>query len=100
MIASPVPDDGLGALERLQERGLGRGADVQAHPAVGDAGLDGGGADLGIFGELVGGAEILREVDLHALGLRLLHQLPDDLGSFFVVQGAPDLAIRRREKRR
>jgi hypothetical protein len=39
-------------------------------------------------------------VDLHALGLRLLHQLPDDLGSFFVVQGAPDLAIRRREKRR
>ena len=46
---------------------------------------------LGGLVELVSGDKVDRQVDLDVVGLGLLHQLGDDLGSLGVVQRAADL---------
>ena len=76
-----VPDHGLAVGKSVLE-GLDRvGADVQAHPAVGD-GIDRHGLAIGIGGEGIGQHHIAGQQQLHALGGRLGLQL---LGQFELV---------------
>lgn len=89
----PVPEDGLGLGDGLLVGLDGLGADVQTHVAVGDTGGIGGGADLGVGGELVGGDVVDGKDDLDVVLLGLLDDLADDLAAGFVEETVADLDV-------
>ena len=58
--------------------------------AVGDAALNGGGAGVGAFAEVVGGDEVHGQVHFHALGCGLGQQFVDNFGALGVKEGFAD----------
>ena len=54
--------------------------------SFGDSGSNGGRSAGGIFGEFVSSDEVNWQVDLDVVGLGLVHDLGDNLGSLFVEQ--------------
>mmetsp|Transcript_11079 Transcript_11079/g.26960 ORF Transcript_11079/g.26960 Transcript_11079/m.26960 type:complete len:493 (+) Transcript_11079:174-1652(+) len=85
-----VPDDGLALLELRLEGRDGVGADVEAHPAVGD-GVHGDDLGVGVGGELVGDHHVGGQQQLHALRRRLRHQLLGQLNLVVLHQGGAHL---------
>mmetsp|Transcript_57453 Transcript_57453/g.136798 ORF Transcript_57453/g.136798 Transcript_57453/m.136798 type:complete len:350 (-) Transcript_57453:268-1317(-) len=85
-----VPNDGLGLSHRLGVALNGGGAAVQAHEALGDSGRQRGRLDLSVLAELGGANKVRGQHDLHALGLRLLHDLRHDLRALLVEEGVAD----------
>lgn len=79
-----VPQDGLGLINGLLVQLDGLVTTVEAHPSVRDAVLVSGEASVGVLVELVGGDEVSRQDNLDVLGLGLLDQLGNGLGTGLV----------------
>mmetsp|Transcript_20964 Transcript_20964/g.51867 ORF Transcript_20964/g.51867 Transcript_20964/m.51867 type:complete len:365 (+) Transcript_20964:135-1229(+) len=84
-----VPDDRLALGELALESLEGVGADVKAHPAVGD-GVDRDNLSCGIGGELVGDDDVGGEEDLDAHLLSLGHQLLGEIDLVVLNERRPD----------
>ena len=85
-----VPDQGLRGRDRRAVELDRLGAAVQAHEAIRDALLLGGGLDLAVLAELGRDDEVDREDELDALRLGLLQDVGHDLGALLVVEGGAD----------
>jgi hypothetical protein len=86
-----VPEDGLGLVDGLVDELDGLGSGVESHPSVRNAGLIGGGASLGIRGELVAGDVVNWQDKLDVVLLGLLDQVADDLAASLIEQAVADL---------
>ena len=85
-----VPEDGLGLGDGLLVELDGLLAAVKSLPAVGDTVLVGGVAGVGVLVELVGGDVVDGEDELDALGLGLLNEAADGLGTGLIEEGVSD----------
>lgn len=85
-----VPEDGLGVGDGLLVELDGLVAAVKSLPAVRDTVLVGGVASVGVLVELVGGDVINGEDELDALGLGLLNEAADSLGTGLVEERVTD----------
>lgn len=88
-----VPEDGLGVVNSLLVELNGLGAAVKTHPAVGNARLVSGRANLGILVELVGGDVVDGKDELDVVGLGLLDELADGLGAGLVKEGVTNADV-------
>ena len=93
----PVPDHGARVLHRGGEGLDGLGPDVHAH-AVGGDGHGRHQLGLGIGGELRGTEGVLRQEQLHALGLGLFHHLPAIVQPVLLQQGGAHAAAHGLDK--
>ena len=71
----------------------GLGADVEAHPAVGDL-VDAHGLGVGVRGELVGDDDVGGEEELHAGGLALAIELLGEVDLVVLDEGGADISCR------
>lgn len=88
-----VPEDGLSLGNSLLVQLDRLGADVQTHEAVRNTLGVGGGANVGIGGELVGGHVVDGQDDLDVVLLGLLDDVADDLAAGLVEEGVTDLDV-------
>ncbi|KAI6777240.1 hypothetical protein HG530_001185 [Fusarium avenaceum] len=85
-----VPEDGLGLSDGLLVELDGLVAAVKSLPAVGDTVLVGGVASVGVLVELVGSDVVDGENELNALGLGLLNEAANSLGTGLVEERVTD----------
>mmetsp|Transcript_78597 Transcript_78597/g.129999 ORF Transcript_78597/g.129999 Transcript_78597/m.129999 type:complete len:314 (+) Transcript_78597:1479-2420(+) len=83
----PVPDDGLAPGNGRGIQLVGLWTTVQAHEALGDAGLDGGVLDLSVLAVLGGTDKVNGQNNFDSLFLGLGHDLGNDLGTFLIEEG-------------
>lgn len=88
-----VPQDGLSLVDGGAVELDGLLAAVEAHPAVGDAGLVGGGGGIGGGGEGVGGDVVAGQDDLDVVLLGLGDEVGDLLAAGFVEEGVADADV-------
>lgn len=95
-----VPDNGFCLRNFLLEVAHSLCTDVKAHPAVGDV-VDGYLPSLGIFLELAGDNDVLREEQLYSFFFRLLDQVTSHIDEVFLDQGSasrdPESAVKRED---
>lgn len=82
-----VPQDGLGLINGLLEESDGLLTAVETHPAVGNTVGIGGVASVSILVELVGSDVVNGQDELDVLGLGLLNQASNGLGTSLVEEG-------------